>query len=344
MKRTKHPDRKRTPTSIDVAKRAGVSRSTVGFVLNNTPGQTISPSTRQKVLKASRALGYHPDAAARTLRKGMSNEIAMFSTSPAMEASAEWTAGVQARACELGYHLAVYFADGLTEQSWRGMLDEVLSKHPAGVIAWAPLFKPRERRLLHEQIRALVFTAPKPVANTLTCSINVEQAARIAGTHLAERGHRHIALPRPPSFPIWESDILDHYQRGLEAVLAPRGGTINQMILPPTFELVERLVQDTWRATQRPTAVLATKAEYTLVLLKAFSEHGLRVPEDVAIVCAENSHVCQLVRPALTSISSSYREGGYRIVDVVDALIHGRKPDSEMLVLPPPQLIIRESS
>src|SRR6476620_6496409 len=62
-------------TSADVARRAGVSRATVSYVLNNTSGQSISPATRDRVLEAAAGLGYAPSAAARALRTGRSDVV-----------------------------------------------------------------------------------------------------------------------------------------------------------------------------------------------------------------------------------------------------------------------------
>ena len=65
-------------TSLDVAKRAGVSRTTVSFVLNNVPGMQISDTTRKRVLQAARDLGYVPDAAAQALASGRSKTIGLL--------------------------------------------------------------------------------------------------------------------------------------------------------------------------------------------------------------------------------------------------------------------------
>ena len=62
-------------TSTDVARVSGVSRATVSYVLNNDPRQTIPPETRERVLNAAKELGYHPFAAARTLRAGYSRIV-----------------------------------------------------------------------------------------------------------------------------------------------------------------------------------------------------------------------------------------------------------------------------
>ena len=62
-------------TGRDVAERAGVSRATVSYVLNDTPRQTISAGTRDRVREAATQLGYSPSAAARTLRTGRSDVV-----------------------------------------------------------------------------------------------------------------------------------------------------------------------------------------------------------------------------------------------------------------------------
>ena len=71
------PPRRATPTSSEVAKRAGVSRTTVSFVLNDVRSMGISEETRQKVLQAANELGYEPNAAARILAGGSTGTIAV---------------------------------------------------------------------------------------------------------------------------------------------------------------------------------------------------------------------------------------------------------------------------
>ena len=66
---------RRRPTSADVAAKAGVSRTTVSFVLNDRPGANISPPTRERVLLAAAELGYHPHAPARILACGKSHTL-----------------------------------------------------------------------------------------------------------------------------------------------------------------------------------------------------------------------------------------------------------------------------
>ncbi|HXV98098.1 MAG TPA: LacI family DNA-binding transcriptional regulator, partial [Anaerolineae bacterium] len=74
---------KRRITSQKVAERAGVSRTTVSFVLNQVEGAQISEETRQRVLQAARDLGYVPDAAARSLVSGRTHILGLIICQPA---------------------------------------------------------------------------------------------------------------------------------------------------------------------------------------------------------------------------------------------------------------------
>ena len=82
------PRAKRT-TSLDVAKKAGVSRTTVSFVLNNVPDVAISETTRQRVLEAARSLDYHPNAAGRKLVSGKSRTLGLVLCQSAQQVSAD---------------------------------------------------------------------------------------------------------------------------------------------------------------------------------------------------------------------------------------------------------------
>lgn len=71
------PPHMKSPTSSEVARRAGVSRTTVSFVLNNVRDRGISDATRERVLAVARELGHAPNIAARTLAGGATGTVAL---------------------------------------------------------------------------------------------------------------------------------------------------------------------------------------------------------------------------------------------------------------------------
>ncbi len=68
-----HASRRSSPTSFDVARKAGVSQAAVSYVFNGRQNRHVSEETREKILKAAQELGYHAHPSARSLRKGQSD-------------------------------------------------------------------------------------------------------------------------------------------------------------------------------------------------------------------------------------------------------------------------------
>src|SRR5919108_6260791 len=95
------------PTQVDVARRAGVSRATVSYVLNGvTAGRVpISEETRQRVLDAIEELGYEPDARAQALRSGSTKTIALIIPDLRNPHFCEYATGIEEAARASGYHL-----------------------------------------------------------------------------------------------------------------------------------------------------------------------------------------------------------------------------------------------
>src|SRR5215469_15033387 len=99
----------RPATSGDVARRAGVSRATVSYVLNGVAGSRISPETAGRVREAAGALGYIPHAMARSLRAGRSNLVLVpRMTSPPGPMLDSFQEALEGRLAELGYTVVVH--------------------------------------------------------------------------------------------------------------------------------------------------------------------------------------------------------------------------------------------
>src|SRR5260370_27424831 len=81
--------RQKPLTSVDVARKAGVSRTAVSYVLNGIQNTHVSEETRSKVLQAAQELGYHMHSSAQSLRKGRSNEIGLITETPMSSNDAE---------------------------------------------------------------------------------------------------------------------------------------------------------------------------------------------------------------------------------------------------------------
>src|SRR5215208_1602524 len=130
---------RRRPTSADVAARAGVSRTTVSFVLNDRPGTNISRTTRDRVREAAAELGYHPHASARGLAGGKSHILGfVLLQSPEQVAGdatlAETLSGLASAARTAGFRVMVEPLDP-TEANYEALLR---AQHADGIVVSGP--------------------------------------------------------------------------------------------------------------------------------------------------------------------------------------------------------------
>jgi len=136
--------KRRRVTSQDVADQAGVSRTTVSFVLNNVEGAQISDETRQRVLEAATDLGYVPDAAAQSLASGKSRTIGLVLARPSKQIAADMYLtqvldSLFSKMHKHGMRLMLEILDD--QQSQQSYLDLIRSKRIDGVIYSGPQFK-----------------------------------------------------------------------------------------------------------------------------------------------------------------------------------------------------------
>lgn len=175
-------------TAKDVAAEAGVSRATVGFVLNNTRGQTISPETRRRVQDAAAKIGYRPHSAAQSLARGSSRIVLLvlpnWPSGHSLQVHLEEASHALALA---GYTLVTYtpFADSAARPLW-----ETLS--PDVVLGLEP-FSDAQLESMH----AVGITKISPPDTPPGQVPFAELGARLQAEHLYEAGHTHIAYAHP---------------------------------------------------------------------------------------------------------------------------------------------------
>lgn len=310
-----------TPTSADVARLAGVSRATVSYVLNNTRSVRISEPTRRRVHEAARELGYVPHAAARSLRAGHSRTVLM--PAPAIPAGPLYSAflsEVQGALGRLDYTVVQYGSVGLEGDEAARAWAEL---RPVAVLVPGSGCGPRGVAILKRSgARAVVTLGPERVEGAHALLMDHEAVGRCAAGHLYQRGRRRIGVvvPAEPGLQPCSRPRL----AGARQALRGTGATVAEVPLAYTEQSAARLAAH-WPGLD---AVFAYNDEYAMLLMRALQDEGLRIPDDVAVIGADDLMLGRLLRPRLSTVRIELPSGRY-LAALVDRVVRetGGEPE-----------------
>jgi DNA-binding LacI/PurR family transcriptional regulator len=339
--------RRATPTSSEVAQRAGVSRTTVSFVLNDVRNKGISEETRQKVLEAASELGYQPNAAARTLAGGSTGTVAVViprSDHLHVDAYLPRLLSTVNDCCHAhGYKVLIEAAYDQVKRPG-AFMNLVRSKRIDGlVMVNMRSVECQYVRQLAKQGFPIVVPGNGLESFYSRCTSDNDVVTAYAVTrHLLDLGHRRIAhIPFAPKD--YEAVILR--RAGYEQALA-EGGIAPDPKLVVCADISARSGYD---AMQK---LLARKVSFTALFagndtiafgaMRALVEAGRSIPRDVAVVGYDDIPLAAFATPSLTTLRIDPVTQGQEAVDMLLAQINGE--DYARLEIPyATRLIIRES-
>lgn len=337
----------RRVTSQHVAERAGVSRTTVSFVLNNVEGAQISAETRQRVLQAAKDLGYVPDAAAQSLASGKSRTIGLVLARPSKQIAADMylTQVLDSLFSKLhkhGIRLMLEILDD--QQSQQSYLELIRSKRIDGVIYSGPQFNDETLEALLSIGFPTVLMGYLP--DSPFCSIDVDnyQAARMATEHLIACGHSSIACITNAALSYTAAkDRLQGYRDVLESNhISYDKSLIRCGAFTPESGYIQ--MKDMLESQSHlPTAAFIASDVVAAGAVSAIHEKGLRIPEDIAIVGFDDVPLARYMTPALTTVHIPIRSMAQLAFSMIMQLIN-RQPPEEKHIFLDTQLIIRKSS
>ncbi|MEW2401097.1 LacI family DNA-binding transcriptional regulator [Streptomyces sp. NPDC046862] len=309
------PAQRSVPTSADVARLAGVSRATVSYVLNNTSAVRISEPTRRRVHEAAKELGYVPHAAARSLRAGHSRLVLMPAPHvPANPLYSGFIYEIQWALSRLDYTVVQYGSLGLhgdeAARAWAEL-------RPVAVIVPGAGLGPKGVAVLKRSgARAVVTMGPEPVEGSHGMLLDHREVGRSAAAHLLARGRRRIGVVMP------EERGLSVYSRprlaGVRQELQDTDATVTELPLAyeenAAVELAGR-----WRSLGLD-AVFGYNDEYAMLLMRALQDEGIAVPEETAVIGADDLVLGRLLRPRLSTVHLEL-PAGRELADLVDRVV-----------------------
>lgn len=339
--------KKRVATQKDVARQAGVSRSIVSYVLNKGP-RNVSAETRQRVVAAIKELGYRPNEHAQRLKMGSAaarNSIGIVTGGQGYNLLERpyytlMLSSLFDSAHQLGQHIRFFsFLEALKDPIFFNK-----NVHPdeiSALIFILPTFmdQPENRKLLLEITARInnIVCLEEAILGLPAVIFDRAAAARLATEHLIKLGHRRIAFLAIADQRLtgYRQTLLDHH--------LPYDETLVQYFTPThpaqsAYDLTLNFIA----MAARPSAVFAANDEAAIGAMAAIQDHGLRVPEDMAVISIDNLELSRMVRPALTTVSIPTQTIASYAVQflVAQRNFPGRHPAAMVL---PIELIVRES-
>jgi DNA-binding LacI/PurR family transcriptional regulator len=327
----------------EVAKKAGVSLSTASLALNGKPG--VHPETRAKVLQVARELEYQPNAAARSLANGRSQAIGLVNpiSLEQLFSSADFfmhlSRGLYQAAKEHNYHVFLLVSE--TDQDAAELVKEVISQRRVdGLIITNPSEAASYLGELERYKFPCVFVGRPSNSQPLYVDNNNIEIGRLGTKHLLSLGCQNIAFLTGPLRFTHCQDRLLGYKLALEEVgfnfreeLVWQAEQSEERILAVVKEKITQVQFD---------AVFATSGLHAVCAIRVCQEYGLRIPNDVAVVCVEDSSLTKYFYPSITAIELDSFWLGYWATKLLLRVIRGEDPGSPILL--PGRLVVRASS
>ncbi len=329
------------PTIRDVAKVAGVSTATVSAVVNETA--FVSPELRARVTAAIAQLDYAPLSAARNLKRGRSQLIALVVSDLANPFFSRVVCAAEAAAAAWGYALVVFNSDEKPENE-RRILTRIRSLSCDGILL-VPVDAQSRDEFRDDEGRTipLVYFGRR-AGRGLSDSVTIDNVAagRQVTDYLLDLGHGQIGTITGPLHLTTGRGRLD----GLMQAMAARGLTpLDAHVRSGEFreDVAYSVAREMIDGPTKPTALYAASGVMALGVMRALADLGLRCPDDISIASTDTIPGIGALRPRLTRtehpITDMVNEG---LRTLNDRITHARHGPARHVVFQP-ALILGDS-
>ena len=330
-------------TIVEVAERAGVSVKTVSRVMNGYAH--VSQKTREKVETTIAELNYAPSMIARQMRLGDTQSIGMLYGDPSSGYQSELNHSMLKACAEVGRYLAVELFNEKSGE-WVSQVERFLDRTQVrNMVLVPPMCDASE---LHDLLRArdvkfVLISPSRPVSGASSVQMDDRHAAREVTEYLIKLGHKRIG-----HISGHEDHIVTTLRRlGFLDAISAAGlpSDEDKLILAGRFRFKQALEQAREMLMQpdRPTAIFAANDQMAVAVIMAAHRLGLSVPEDLSVVGFDDTPMCQLIWPTLTTVKQPYDDIAIAAVRLLQDAGSRKQEMAQSLILPH-RLVLREST
>ncbi|WP_212844047.1 LacI family DNA-binding transcriptional regulator [Catellatospora sp. IY07-71] len=323
----------------DVARLAGVSHQTVSRVLNNH--DSVRQETRERVLRAVEQLHFRPNALARGLARRRSDVIGVVGFDTLLYGPAATLLGVERAARRVGYGISIVAVERLDRDGLAEAVDQLAAQSVAGLVILAPVTRAVAAvRDLPVGVPVVVVESDQ-VDGLPSVSVDQRAGAGLAVEHLLALGHETVWHLSGQRDWIEARSRIDGWRHSLAAA-----GRIVPPVISGDWSAQSGYAAGCALAARRDvTAVFCANDQQALGMLRAFREHGVRVPEDVSVVGFDDIPEAAYLSPPLTTVRQDFDEVGRRCLgQLLELLEPGERRAGGSRPAVAPTLVVRAST
>jgi LacI family transcriptional regulator, repressor for deo operon, udp, cdd, tsx, nupC, and nupG len=325
-----------------VSHEAGVSTATVSRVLHNS--DSVTEKTKQKVMRAVREMGYHPDLLARSFRMRRSFTLLVIVPDITNAFYSRIIRGAERAASLANFKVILGDTEGISEKE-DALVSMIRSKQADGILHLSPN--------LPESLKGDDGKLDKQYAFVNACELineaeipsvsfeNVQGGWQMA-EHLLALGHRHIALVvGPVSSPLNAERVrgfMDCVQQsGIENVRAPI--VKSDFSIGAGFAAAEEILQ--W--PEMPTAIFCFSDDMAIGVMHKLQAQGIAVPEQISVAGFDDTIYAEFATPPLTTIAQPTEDIGKIAMEMLIDIVEHRTTEVKKIVLSG-KLVVRNST
>ncbi len=330
-------------TIKDIAKKAGVSVTTVSRVINNYTD--VSEKTKEKVISIMKAENYQPSAVARSLSTNKSYSVGVFFTDHLNTGLRhpffrEVIYGLEKTFSENGYDL-IFFAHAKWGSSY-SYTEKCKNRHVDGtVLMGMPRTDPNLDNLINSNIPTTFVDLDIVGKNASYVISDNVQGASIAVEYFHQLGHKRIGMIMGQSITRPAQDRLIGFQKSIRKVgLEYRSDWIidGEFSEEGGYESMKGILA----LDRKPTGIFCQSDEMAIGAMRAIEEAGYKVPDDFSIIGFDDIEISRYVRPTLTTVQQDKFSLGQKAAELLLQMINSPEMNHSPIFLPT-KLVVRES-
>ncbi len=325
------------PTSVDVARRAGVSQSAVSLVFGGKAAGRIGKQTQEAILQAARELGYRPNSAGRTLRSGRSRLIALAIPDVSNPYFAAVLQGAEQAAHTRGY--SVMLAQVRDEQDWQQIILDAFTSRTVDGFLLCEVEVPTTSGQMALQGKAVLVNVGSEAFPSLQLDITAGMQSTMA--HLLHLGHRKIAHLAASV----DAETFHLRQQAYVEALRHAGCPFMKeyqvqaaFTIPAAYQAAHQVLA----CADPPTAIICDSDVLAVGVYKAAKDLQRTIPWDVSVTSFDDSIIARILDPELTTVAIPARAIGEQALLLLLKVLEEGHVSTRITV--PLELVVRAST